>query len=405
MISIYEKMKEIKVENRSWWQKPVLRRDEELNRDRDVTWLELFFDLVFVVVFEKLSHELSLHFNCAGLGLYLLMFFAVFWVWNSAVYYVERFESEGVEIRFFTFLSMLSVTALAIYSHNGMGDNYLGFVGAFLFARIINMVMWVRSGIHVKQFRPIAFRFLAGFLVTTALLFLSFKLEAAPRITLFAIAIAVDIITPYFTMKHQSRLPKLSSSKFPERFGLLTIIVLGATIVEVIKVLSGTHHLTADLTIKGAIALYIIFSIWAVYFDFIARRAPKENITVALFWVYLHIFLLATVSVVGISISGIMSISEETGHRFSDTVAVMVSTGGTLIIMGIMELTLKRQESESTHPVISPLIISVTGVALLLLAFAQFEKGLLPLLICAVGVTIPNIYGVKAILTSSKKSD
>lgn len=46
---------------RSWWQKPTLRTDEDEGRDRKVGWLELFFDLYFVVVIAELGHYLSGH--------------------------------------------------------------------------------------------------------------------------------------------------------------------------------------------------------------------------------------------------------------------------------------------------------------------------------------------------------
>lgn len=385
-----------------WWHKPLLRTDEEFEIERSVTWLELFFDLVFVVVFEKISHGFGSHFDSSGVLPFVLMFCAVFWTWNATVYYVERFESEGLEIRLFTFLSMLSVTGLAVYSHNGMSDNYEGFVGAYLFARIVNMAMWARSGYHVKEFRPIAFRFIGGFSITATLLISSLFIEETVRLSLFASAIMVDIITPYFTMKLQGKLPRLSSSKFPERFGLLTIIVLGANIVEVINVLSSSHHLTVDHTIKGTMGLYIIFCVWALYFDFIARRAPKEQITVALFWVYLHLFLLAVITIIGISLSGIMETSLEIGHRFSDKVALLITTGAALVIMAVLELTLKRTETEATHHIGSPVIKIAIGFGLIIAAAIHFESGIMPLLLCCVGLTIPNIYGVKVLLSKER---
>lgn len=392
------------MEKKTWWHKPVLRTDEEEERERSVTWLELFFDLVFVVVFERISHGFDSHFDTSGLAPFLLMFFAVFWVWNAAVYYVERFESEGVEIRLFTFLSMLSVTALAVFSHGGMAENYRGFVGAYLFARIINMIMWIRSGIHVKEFRPISKRFVGGFLITTAILALSLFFDGALRLSLFALAIIVDIITPYFTMKHQAKLPRLSSSKFPERFGLLTIIVLGATIVELINVFSDSHGISLDLAVKGGLGLFIIFAVWALYFDFIARRAPKKNVTVALFWVYLHLFLLATITVIGIALSELIEASHEVEHGFSDSSALLLTTGLTLIIIAVLEKTLHRSESEQTHSMLSPVIKLVIGIPLMITASIHFESPYVSLILCSIALIIPNIYGIKVLLTKEQKS-
>lgn len=380
------------------WQRPTLRRDEEENKHRAVTWLELFFDLVFVVVFEKLSHDLASHFNIEGLGVFILLFFAVFWVWNASVYYVERFESEGMEIRFFTFFTMVAVTGLAVYAHYGLDKNYVYFVGAYLLARIINMTMWLRSGLHVPDFMPIAKRFVYGFLVTFALLMASFSLDKTMRIVLFATAIVIDIVTPYFTMKLQARLPKISSSKFPERFGLLTIIILGATIVEIINELSNVKELTMPIIINGLLALYVVFSIWSIYFDFIARRAPKERVTTALFWVYIHLGLLATIVVLGVPLADI--IDAATGHsgghgEFADNSALLFAVGMTLIGVAILETTLK--EHESMHPVASPLIKAVTGLMLLGGSIVAPHEGVAVLSICAVAVTIPKVYGAKVL--------
>lgn len=49
------------------WQRPVLRTDEEFDHHRPVSWLELFVDLVFVVVIARLAHGLTEHLD-AGSG-------------------------------------------------------------------------------------------------------------------------------------------------------------------------------------------------------------------------------------------------------------------------------------------------------------------------------------------------
>lgn len=388
------------------WQRPTLRLDEEQNKHRSVTWLELFFDLVFVVVFEKLSHDLATNFTLEGLGIFVLLFFAVFWVWNASVYYVERFESEGVEIRFFTFFTMVAVTGLAVYAHDGLSKNYIYFVGAYLLARVINMTMWLRSGVHVPEFMPIAKRFFYGFLLAFALVIGSLCTNMTLRVLLFSAAILVDIITPFFTMKQQAVLPRISSSKFPERFGLLTIIILGATIVEIINELSNVKLLTWPVIINGLLALYVVFSLWSIYFDFIARRAPKEKITVALFWVYIHLGLLAAIVVLGVPLADI--IDAATGHshgaghgEFADNSALLFAVGVSLMGIALLETTLK--EHESMHPIASPLIKAITGVVLLGVSFVAPHEGVWVLTICAVAVTIPKIYGAKVLFLNRKE--
>ena len=93
-------------------------------------------------------------------------------------------------------------------------------------------------------------------------------------------AVAIEVLTPSTTIPHQSRLPLLSTSKFPERFGLFTIIVLGEAIVGVINGLSEVHdetHFTAPTMTAGVLGLAIVFGLWWIYFDFVARRPPGRR--------------------------------------------------------------------------------------------------------------------------------
>ncbi len=68
---------------RSWWQKPALRADEEFELHRAVTWLELFFDLVFVVI-ARLAHNLAADISIHGALTFVFMFISVWWVWNAS---------------------------------------------------------------------------------------------------------------------------------------------------------------------------------------------------------------------------------------------------------------------------------------------------------------------------------
>ena len=54
-----------------------------MREEETVTPLELFFDLVFVVVIARLAH----HLDVAGVLTFAVQFLAVFWVWNAFTYY------------------------------------------------------------------------------------------------------------------------------------------------------------------------------------------------------------------------------------------------------------------------------------------------------------------------------
>lgn len=173
-----------------WWHKPGLRRDEEFRIHRAVTWLELYFDLIFVVVISRLAHVLSKDISAHGVIIFLSMFVPVWWVWNAATYYTERFESEGLENRAFTFVKIIPVAGMAVYSEHGLEQNYVGFVISFWLVRFVNMIQWARAGLHVVQFRPVSNRFIIGFFgVVSPLIVFSIFAETSLRMTLWGAAI------------------------------------------------------------------------------------------------------------------------------------------------------------------------------------------------------------------------
>ncbi|CAN5284213.1 hypothetical protein BH09ACT2_BH09ACT2_04950 [soil metagenome] len=218
---------------RGAWQRAVLRDDADAHRP--VGWVELFFDLVFVVIISVLAHGLEDSAHSEPLLRFVLQFVAVFWVWNGFTYYTERFESHGLENRLFTFLGILTVAGLAVWGEDGLGHNYLGFAASFLLARGLNMVMWLRAGRHEPRFRRAAAGFTAGYGASFALIGVSLAVDEGWRLALWGFAVLVDIAAPAVTARFQFGLPGISRDKFPERFGLLTLIVLGEVVASVIQ--------------------------------------------------------------------------------------------------------------------------------------------------------------------------
>ena len=371
------------------WQPPALRRDEEFELHRAVTWLELFFDLVFVVLVSRLAHELAGHVDVRGLVTFVVQFAAAFWAWNAFTYHAERFESDGLETRAFAFVSVVAVAAMAIWAHDGLDENAVGFAVAYLGARLVNMAQWARAAVHVQVFRPIAARFFAGFAVAAGLILAGLAASDDARIWLWVAAIAIEVLTPATTVPHQSRLPLLSTSKFPERFGLFTIIVLGEAIVGVINGLSDVHDeadFTASTYATGILGLAIVFGLWWIYFDFVARRPPRASIRAALSWVYLHLVTVSTVTMASVGIS-LVIVDSQTSDLAADSRRLLgMSIGAGLIGLGLLETTLRESSDEPTHRRASPMMKIGAGVVVAGLTWGDI--GLNAVTLCALLVAV-----------------
>jgi len=360
-------------ETRRIWQPPALRTDEEFDLHRAVTWSELFFDLVFVVLISRLAHDLGEHVDGRALATFCVQFAAAFWAWNAFTYHAERFESEGLETRAFSFVSVVSVAAMAIWAHHGLGDNATGFAVAYLATRMVNMAQWARAAVHVPAFRSVAYRFFGGFAVSAGLILAGLGASDDARIWIWATAVMVEVLTPATTIPHQSALPLLSTSKFPERFGLFTIIiVLGEAIVGVINGLSDVHDdsgFTGAAATTGVLGLAIVFGLWWVYFDFIARRPPRESFRAALSWVYLHLVTVATVTMSSVGISAVIIDAQASDLAPVSRRLLGASVGAGLVGLGLLETTLREAPAEPTNRRISPLMKVGTGLAVTVLTW------------------------------------
>src|SRR5256885_17130619 len=94
-------------------QPPRLRVIEDAEAERRATWLELFFDLVFVVAIAELAGVLHDKPDWGGLAHFVRLSVPVIWVWMNFIFYADQFDTDDVPYRLAGFAGMLAPAALA----------------------------------------------------------------------------------------------------------------------------------------------------------------------------------------------------------------------------------------------------------------------------------------------------
>ncbi len=277
-----------------------MRADEELEKERKATWLELFFDLVFVVFVAELAHSLGGDPSWPAVGGFVLMFLAMWWVWIGSTYYNDRYETDDLAHRVFTFLIMVGIASMGFHVHGGLNEGTVGFALSFVFARVINIYLWWRAGKHNPPARTMTNRFVIGFSISAILWTISIFLPTPLRFYIWAAGLAFDIITPFTTLRAQARLPALTTSHLPERFGVFVILVLREPIAGVIEGTSAaSHYLTPQLAVDGFLGLLLAFLLWWIYFDQVANERIRRSIWARFAWGYLHLPLIFSITAIG----------------------------------------------------------------------------------------------------------
>src|ERR671920_1174403 len=140
-----------------WLRPPRLRTLAE--EERHASWLELFFDLVFVVAIAELSPELVVNHTLNGFAIFAALFVPIFVAWQGFSFYADRFDTDDVLFRVCVLAAMLAVAALAIQIPDVAHGESAGFALAYVAIRVLTVVLNLRAYRHVPLARPLIGRY------------------------------------------------------------------------------------------------------------------------------------------------------------------------------------------------------------------------------------------------------
>ncbi|MBH8562561.1 low temperature requirement protein A [Nostoc sp. CENA67] len=288
---------------------PRLRVGEDIEEERRTTWLELFYDLVFVVAVSQLAHNLKEDISLSGLFGFVVLFIPIWWSWIGTTLYANRFDSDDVVHRLLIGLQMLTAAAMAINIHHGLAESSAGFALSYALGRAVLVIEYIRAGIHIPSARLLTTQYATGFAIAAFFWLISAAVPIPWRFGFWTLGIIIDFVTPLIGSKFQiGLLPH--ASHLPERFGLFTLIVLGEAIIAVVNGMS--QQKWDVLTVIAAVfGLLIAFSWWWVYFDNlggtpIEMARTHGRISVVNLWLYTHLPLVIGIAAAGVSVEQIL---------------------------------------------------------------------------------------------------
>lgn len=305
---------------RIWWQKP--RRYSEKEDERRITFLELFYDLIYVVIIAELSHTLSYDINSKSVMEFGFLFLIVWWAWLNGAFYHDNHGNNDIRTRVFTFLQMFTVAAMAIFAHNAFGSGSTGFAISYAAFLIIITFLWWRSGYYDKEHRSLSNPYSITYLISTVLMLVSLFFDTPLRFWFWGGSLFLTILSPLIMFLISRRKTKVKmtkqieqastiSSSMVERFGLITIIVLGEVIVGVIQGIASHKSMNLNIGIIAVLGMLVAIGIWWLYFDTVSWTRPRKGLWVESGWLYLHFPLTMGITMAGAAILNIIDVAEK----------------------------------------------------------------------------------------------
>jgi low temperature requirement protein LtrA len=257
-----------------------IRHRHDLEEEKRAGFIELFFDLVFVVVVTRLVDVLAAHLTLGGAGRTLFLLLVAYWAWIHTTWTTNWFDVERRIVRLVLLLGMLASLLGAIAIPEAFGDRALllviGYVGI---QTVRNAFAVLATDPDDTLYLPLV-RILAWTAWVSVLWFTGAFAGDGLRAAVWITALAADYAGPYlghWTPGLGRTSPRdwdLEPNHFIERLELFLIIALGETIVAT-GVTASELPLGASRICAVVVTFALAVALWWLYFDFHADRALR----------------------------------------------------------------------------------------------------------------------------------
>jgi low temperature requirement protein LtrA len=291
---------------------PRLRTGED--GERPTTWLEMFFDLVFVVAVDQVARRLHAELSIQSILGFMVLYGAVWWAWVGYVIYNDRFGTDDLGDRLLTLLQMGAVTVVAVRAHDAFENGAQAFALAYGGFRAILSLRYAIAAWFIPSVRSHALGQSLGYALAAMIWIGSAAVSGNARFAVWGIGFLVDLGTPLVERRFHLAVPP-NPLHIEERFGTFINIVLGEGFVGLVE---GMRDLAwgRPAAITGALALVLGFEIWWVYFEKLDSAPIVEvkrsgRMLPYKLWIFAHLPLAAGIAAAGIGVGVVVHFAPE----------------------------------------------------------------------------------------------
>lgn len=229
---------------------------------QNATFIELFFDLVFVYALTQVTVLLLEDFTWSGAAQAAVVGWLVWWAWTQFTWTLSPADTTHPVVE----LVVLAATAVAFFMARSVTETFDGnpwlFLVPYLIIRAIGMSLyaWVGGDSDRQMARSMGLFALASLPAMVALVVGAVLPEA--RMGLWAAAIVLDLAAG---VSVRGVTWNIHVSHFAERHGLFVIIALGESLIAIGVASTALTATVASFLVKGA-GVALVCALWWLYF-------------------------------------------------------------------------------------------------------------------------------------------
>lgn len=250
----------------------------------ELSWLELFYDLVFVAAIVVVSTTFSELAGWSGIVWLALVFSLIWCTWLTTTVMLGVGIVATLWTRTLLLAQMVLVLAVAITSDYRNGDHSTAVAPLFA-AVLLTLALLYRTARRSDEKLKEAYRGSGLRCVVAAGVFLVAPAFGWPW--WYPIPWLIGILVFMLPLNHAERQLPLRTNHVVHRFGEFTIIMLGEVFVKL--GITATSHPLDDVDLYALpLATAVVFGIWWLYFTDVPTMGMSERPGRRLVWVHLH---------------------------------------------------------------------------------------------------------------------
>jgi low temperature requirement protein LtrA len=321
-----------------------------MEEGRRVTWLELFFDLVFVAAVAQVGTHLRDDYSVTGLLRFSMLFVLIWWAWLGHTWFSTRFDTDDLVQRALTWLQMFLVVVMAINATGALDSrDSAGFAAAYSVMRLVLVAQYWRAR-RIRRARALTVRYAASCGVAAALWLVSALVAPPIRFWLWALALVIDVGTPLFTTRHVVDVPH-DGAHLPERYGLFSIILMGESIVAVMTGMEHQEYWSARAAASAILGMGLIVAIWWCYFDVVHAVGEqmvrsRRDVVRFLTWSYAHLPLYLGIAIAGVGLEHVIATAAKEPLHFEEVWILSSAIGAIAASLLLIGATRRSRRGE-----------------------------------------------------------
>jgi len=351
-----------------------------------VTPLELFFDLVFVLALTQCTTLIVRTPTWEGMLKGLLVLGMLWWSWGGYAWLTSVVDPEEGLVRLAMFAAMAAFLVAALCVPGAFGPEALLFACAYAAVRAAHIVLFTIASREDAGLRHSVVGLAGSTAIGVGLLFVAAFTSGAVQLGLWGLALVLDFGGPFlFGIEGW----KLVPGHFAERHGAIVIIALGESIVAI--GIGARPTIGTGVVVAAVLGVVIAAALWWAYFDVVAIVAARRlaraaegrerNEIARDSYSYLHLPMVAGIALIAV---GMKRTIEHVDDPLKLVPAAALLGGAAMYLLAHVAFRLRNMHSLSVRRLVCALVLLAllpAGAALPALLTLGLLAALLALLI------------------------